>query len=198
MAEIEFTSLYGDQIQAHYQELAELRITVFREFPYLYDGSLKYEQEYLQVYANSPRSMIVLMRKGAHLIGATTCIPLSDESEEFQKPFMSAGIPLDQVFYFGESLILKEFRGGGTGKTFFERRERHAQKTIENLKYCAFCAVNRPIDHSHRPKNYRPLDEFWQRMGYQKREDMVVEFPWKDLDEVNESKKQLTFWLKSF
>jgi hypothetical protein len=36
------------------QDLAQLRITVFREFPYLYDGDLAYEQNYLRTYLDCP------------------------------------------------------------------------------------------------------------------------------------------------
>ncbi|MFN5804823.1 MAG: GNAT family N-acetyltransferase, partial [Opitutia bacterium] len=64
--------------------LGELRIRVFREFPYLYDGDAAYEREYLSVYLRSPRSLAVLALspEGAPL-GATTCLPLADEQEAF-------------------------------------------------------------------------------------------------------------------
>ena len=40
-------------------DLARLRITVFRDFPYLYEGSYEYEKEYLKVYTNSSASVLV-------------------------------------------------------------------------------------------------------------------------------------------
>src|SRR5690242_19351414 len=41
----------GAAIEGYLDVLAALRIRVFREYPYLYDGSLAYEQEYLASYA---------------------------------------------------------------------------------------------------------------------------------------------------
>ena len=38
--------------------LAALRIEVFRDFPYLYEGSTEYEKEYLKTYSLSTDSMI--------------------------------------------------------------------------------------------------------------------------------------------
>src|SRR5690606_23143734 len=66
-------------------EVARLRIEVFRDFPYLYDGDLGYEEEYLRTYVQSPRSVIVLARDGDRIVGASTAIPLADESEELQR-----------------------------------------------------------------------------------------------------------------
>ena len=42
--------LSGDKLNQYIPELAELRIRVFRDFPYLYDGDLTYEEKYLQTY----------------------------------------------------------------------------------------------------------------------------------------------------
>ena len=49
------------------EDVARLRITVFRDYPYLYDGNAKYEAEYLAVYAKSPRSIFVLALDGEEL-----------------------------------------------------------------------------------------------------------------------------------
>ena len=43
-------SLHGAEIARHVDALAALRITVFREWPYLYEGSPQYETRYLQTY----------------------------------------------------------------------------------------------------------------------------------------------------
>ena len=43
----------ADAILAAVPDLARLRIGVFREFPYLYDGSLDYERDYLADYAST-------------------------------------------------------------------------------------------------------------------------------------------------
>lgn len=72
-------------------ELAELRIAVFREYPYLYAGTLDYEARYLQTYADSPDSLCVLVRDAGRVVGAATALPLADETLEFQRPFLDSG-----------------------------------------------------------------------------------------------------------
>ena len=177
--------------------LGGLRITVFREFPYLYAGDLAYEREYLRAYLGCPRSLVVFARDEAgRTVGATTCLPLADETEDFRGPFMRAGVPTDDVLYLGESIVLPEFRGGGLGAEFFARREAHAHRL--GLRTTAFCAVDRPADHPARPAGYRSPDAFWTRQGYRRRPELQAVFPWKEVGKEQESPKTLTFWTKTW
>lgn len=186
----------GAELEPWLDSLGALRIRVFREYPYLYDGTLDYEREYLRVYQQCARSRIVLATAAdGNLIGATTCMPLVDESPEFQKPFLDAGRAVDDCLYFGESIVLPEWRGVGLGKEFFARREEHARRL--GLTNTAFCAVDRPENHPLRPPGYRPLDGFWTARGYTKQPSLQAVFPWKEIGEESESPKTLTFWTKS-
>ncbi|HZP92062.1 MAG TPA: hypothetical protein VFB20_04175, partial [Burkholderiales bacterium] len=54
----------GKGLERYVDDLARLRIEVFREFPYLYDGSLDYERKYLKTYIGVPDSVIVLAFDG--------------------------------------------------------------------------------------------------------------------------------------
>lgn len=192
-----YEELSGEAVRPYLRELGGLRIAVFREFPYLYDGDLDYEEQYLETYVNSPRSLVVLLRNGGRLVGATTCLPMADESPEFQAPFLAAAFDLNEVFYFGESIILPECRGQRAGHEFFRRREEHARR-VGPFRYTAFCAVDRPVDHPVRPEGYVPLDAFWTRMGYAKRPDLRCEFEWKEIGEAEPSFKGMTFWVKEW
>ena len=40
-------------------DVAALRIAVFRDWPYLYDGTVEYERSYLESYRNSPAAVLV-------------------------------------------------------------------------------------------------------------------------------------------
>lgn len=187
--------LHGKDVEPWLDELGKLRIAVFREFPYLYDGTLEYERDYLQTYVRSAGSLVVLVVDGQrNVVGATTCLPLRDEGPEFQQPFIQAGYDVEEVCYFGESILLPPLRGKGYGKAFFQRREAHVQRL--GLRYSAFCAVDRPQDHPLRPADYRPLDSFWISQGYTKHPDMKATFVWKEIGEETESPKALTFWMK--
>lgn len=192
-----YEALSGEALRPHLRDLGGLRIAVFREFPYLYDGDLAYEETYLETYLRSPRSLVVLMRCGDRIVGATTCLPMADESPEFQAPFLEAGHDLDEIFYLGESVILPQFRGRGAGHEFFRLREAHARE-VGRFRYTTFCAVDRPADHPLRPEGYAPLDGFWTRMGYTKRPELKCELEWKEIGEVNASVKRLSFWMKEW
>ena len=194
--ELRIERLYGAAIAQQLPGIAQLRIQVFREFPYLYEGSEDYERKYLQTYIDSPDSLFVLVFDGERLVGASSGLPLSDEVDDLRRPFEQQGEPVERIFYCGESVLLPEYRGRGIGVRFFEEREAPARRLGRFEKIC-FCAVERPADHPRRPADYLPLDGFWQRRGYQKRSDLRTTFVWQDLDETAESPKPMVFWMKS-
>jgi len=53
-------SFYQQDILPLIPKLAELRIKVFHDFPYLYEGSLDYEKNYLKIYTESSRSGVLV------------------------------------------------------------------------------------------------------------------------------------------
>jgi len=149
----------GLALEQFIPELARLRIEVFRDFPYLYDGDIDYEKKYLQTYIDCPESVIVIAFDGDRVIGASTAIPMKYETDELKKPFIEQGYNLDEVFYCSESVLDKNYRGLGIGVRFFEEREAHA-KDLGGFKHICFCCVERPVDHPRRPAGYVPLDQF--------------------------------------
>lgn len=188
--------LSGDPLLAYLPELARLRMTVFRAFPYLYDGDMAYEERYLQTYIKARDSVIVLAWDGDKIVGASTAIPLREETPEVQAPFLAASYPIDEIFYFGESVLLPEYRGQGAGVAFFEHREAHA-KDCGDYRYSCFCAVQRPPDHPARSADYVPLDRFWRNRGYTIQPQLQTRFTWKDVGEPGQSPKPMTFWMKA-
>lgn len=182
----EFTEALGD--------LARLRIIVFRDFPYLYDGSLDYEQGYLQAFAAGKDAIIVAARDGERIVGVATGSALATQQDALRQPFEQAGYNVDSVFYCGESVLLPEYRGQGIGHAFFDHRETHAK--ARGYKISAFCSVVRPPDHPMRPMNYQPLDAFWAKRGYRKAEGLLGSFNWKDVGQDEETDKPMQFWLK--
>jgi len=191
-----FSRLRGAELAAHIHEVARLRIAVFREFPYLYDGDLDYETNYLRPYLESSDSIVVLALAGARIVGASTALPMACETAEFRQPFVDAGLDPAEVFYCGESVLLPEYRGRGAGVAFFEHREAHA-RALGGFRYMCFCAVLRPDDHPRRPADYVPLDDFWQRRGYLRQPQLTTDYSWKDLDESESSPKPMMFWMKA-
>lgn len=191
---VELKPLVGREIDPWLGPVAALRIQVFRDYPYLYDGDAEYERDYLATYADSPNSLFVLALVDGQVVGAATGVPMVEADEAFQQPFLAGGIPLDSVFYFGESVLLPAWRGQGVGGRFFDQRERYARALGADLT--CFCAVDRPADDPRRPPAYRPLDAFWQRRGYQRRHDMRTDYEWLELGDASPSLHPMVFWLK--
>lgn len=189
-------TLCGAAIAPRLEEIARLRITVFREFPYLYDGDFDYEARYLQAYVDAPDSLCVLALDGDRVVGASTSLPLVDEDAAFQRPFADRGIPVGEVFYCAESVVLPEYRGRGLGGRFFDAREAHA-RALGRFRWIAFAAVDRANDDPRRPAGARGNEAFWTRRGYARQPGMTMHLAWKELGETHESDKPLTFWLRS-
>lgn len=196
MSKIRVFPVKGEQIQAYIPALAQLRINIFREYPYLYDGDLAYEEKYLQRYVDSARSVIIIASDANRIIGASTALPLADETDAFRQPFVQLHYDIDRLFYFGESILEKSFRGQGIGVDFFKQREAHAAQ-CGNFDYYCFCAVHRAPDHPARPADYGTLDEFWQHRGYKKHPELFTHFSWKEINHAAESNHKMEFWLKT-
>ena len=195
MQHLRYERYLGPGIRPIMEPLAHLRMSVFRDFPYLYEGSLDYERAYLDTYARSERALLLAVWDGERMVGATSCIPLLDETPEVQAPFRAAGLDLSEVFYFGESILLAEYRGLGLGHRFFDVRETHAA-SFGTYRLTCFCAVDRPADHPLRPADYRPLDGFWAKRGYQKEPNLRTEFSWPDLGEAASTPKTMIYWTR--
>lgn len=195
MAEISIKTVAGRDLEPFITDLAHLRIEVFREFPYLYDGSLEYELSYLNTYLQSSQSIAVLVYDDGRLVGASTGLPMNHEEEEFKRPILKGGYDPASVFYCGESILKKEYRGRGIYRKFFDERESHA-KQLGGFNTICFCAVQRPADHPLRPDDYRPLDPVWKKFGYKKHPEFTTTYRWKDIDEESESDKTMVFWMK--
>lgn len=196
MAKIDIKIVSGKEIEPWLGDLARLRIAVFREFPYLYDGSLAYEERYLRTYVETAQSIAVLALADGRVVGASTGLPMADETPEFKAPFAKLGFDPKRIFYCAESVLLADYRGLGVYKHFFAGREAHARK-LGGIDWCCFCGVERAADHPLRPKNYAPLDEIWRRFGYVKNPDIATSYRWKDIDQDRESDHAMTYWMKS-
>lgn len=174
--------------------LSTLRIAVFRSWPYLYDGTIEYEADYLAEFVRERGSVLVVARDADAIIGAATASPLTGQKPEIQDPFRSKEFDVAQIFYFGESVLLPQYQGQGIGHRFFDAREDAARAA--GASKAAFCAVVRSNDHPMRPEASRNLHPFWRARGYAPVDGLTGTLAWQDLGDDFESPHLMQFWMR--
>ena len=189
------TTASGEALRPCIPALARVRQVVFRDWPYLYDGTEAYEAGYLALYAQSTCAALVIAWDGEKPVGFATCLPLLDETPNVVAPFRAAGLDLAKWFYFGESVLLRPYRGQGVGVQFFEGREAQARSC--DALHAAFCAVQRPAGHPARPVDAATLDGFWRNRGYAPRPGLTCTMRWRDLGDEGDSDHLMQFWTKT-
>ncbi len=198
---IRIERLSGRQLASGLPDVARLRIAVFRAWPYLYDGDLAYEEDYLADFARAGGAIIVAAYDGDDIVGAATGAPLMEHTPGFAALFASHGLPPESIFYCGESVLLERYRGQGIGHAFFDHREAHARALRDAashpISHTAFCAVIRDADDPRCPPGYRPLDGFWQKRGYRRVDGMIGHYEWREIGETTETRKPMQFWARA-
>jgi GNAT superfamily N-acetyltransferase len=191
MEDVNIITCHGEEILPYLDAAARLRIEVFREYPYLYDGSEEYEREYLAHYLQSPGSVFVCALSNDKVIGISTALPLKDADESFQLPFLQHGKPITEIYYLGESVLQPAYRGRGIGHAFFDHRENRAREL--GYRSTTFCSVLRAPDHRLCPQGYRDHKNFWSHRHYRPN-GLYAELTWKQIDSIGEMTNRLEFW----
>ena len=193
---MEVHTYLGAEIGAFIEPLGRYRIEIFREFPYLYDGDMEYERNYLSRYLQSGESFLLLGQDALGIACACTGIPLEHEMDEFKAPFIQRGGSVTDKFYLGEIMIRKDLRGQGLGT----RVMKLALSTIARTgkyQHVVLCTVIRPPNHPLKPAGYQFNDHLWRKVGFSKLADDKVFFPWKDLGDAHETIKPMHYWIKT-
>lgn len=200
MTDVCVEPLTGPDLAAALPELARLRITVFREWPYLYDGNAAYEEEYLAGLSKAKDAVIVAARDGDAMVGMATASPLAAHTEAFVPLFRAHRFDPAAIFYCGESVLLPAYRGRGIGHLFFDLREAHANRLNTagaGFTHSAFCGVVRADDDPRRPARYVPLDGFWRKRDYAPVDGLVGSYDWREIGQADETRKLMQFWIKA-
>lgn len=194
MSNLRIESLKGERIKDYALNLAKLRIEVFKEYPYLYEGNLSYETDYIHTYVQCSEATFVLVFDGQNVVGVSTALPLEFETEQTKKPFIDNQMDVSNIFYFGESVLLPQYRKQGIYRQYFQERENAAKQY--GAQYATFCAVVRQDDDKRRPASYEPLDNVWQHFGYVRQNQLIAHFTWKEIGDDDKTTKEMVFWMK--
>lgn len=194
------TTLTGPSLTRYLTDVAKLRVEVFAEWPYLYKGQVETDLTYIEVLSQHPQACLVAVFDTDELIGAATASPLDAQDDWVKRPFQAAGRATNGIMYFGESVLKHNYRGQGFGHAFFDGREAHAR--AHHYTQASFCSVNRSADDPRRPQNYRALDPFWKKRGYEPWPSIVADLSWPEVGQREngqdrDAKHTLQFWGRS-
>lgn len=186
--------LSGERVLGYLDQLAGLRLSIFQEYPYLYDGRLEDERRYLGGYAD--HGQVLLAVDSGRVVGAITGMPLVEESELLVEPFRAAGLAPERGYYIGELLFLQRWRHRGWGSRLLARLE-ELIRLQGDYSYCCFVTVIRPPDHPLQPVGFVPIESFCQHQGYRRLNNTMAQLAWREVD-GQVSNKRLACWYKKF
>jgi hypothetical protein len=98
---VRIATLVGAAIHLALDALSALRLAVFRDWPYLYDGDAVYEADYLGTFTQSPDAIVVCAYDDDTMVGAATAAPLAGHTDEFVPSFEAHRCRPAEVFYCG-------------------------------------------------------------------------------------------------
>ncbi|MCH9625957.1 MAG: hypothetical protein S4CHLAM123_11430 [Chlamydiales bacterium] len=192
---IKVCTFSGKELNPYLEEIARLRMEVFKEWPYLYEGNFGYEKSYLKKFSHCEESVFVVAFDNGEVIGISSGLPLCFESEVIQKPFVDKQLPIDHYFYFSESVLKKAYRGQGLGHAFFDAREAFVKELGSYPRIC-FCSIIREPTDSRKPKEYWELGAFWRARGFAPLKGVICRFSWDEVGQKEKTEKELQFWAK--
>jgi hypothetical protein len=190
---ITLIALTGKEAKEYLPQIANIRINMFKEFPYLYKGSLEDEKIYLDTYFNSKDTIILLAFDKQRLIAFSNSIPLEQEMDEIKQPFIKNNIDIKKYLYIGEMMIYPEHRNKNLFNIMYKFHEDNAKSIYSNI---VFMSVTRSRNHPSKPRNYRPLDILWKHNGYQELNKIKINLSWKQIDTNKLEENKLSVWSK--
>lgn len=189
---ITFQLIKGKAITSFLDEIANLRISIFCEYPYLYDGNLQYEKEYLNKFTQIEEALVAIVRDDQQVIGIFTGLPMENEVDDLKQCIDSTHI--SKSFYLSEIILQSAYRGKGIGYKLFQTLETSIM-AARRYQYIYFASVIRPENHPSKPVDYKSLDGMWTRNGYVKTAKRCS-MNWKEICEPEETEKELALWVK--
>lgn len=189
----------GKSIEKFADDISRLRIEAFREYPYLYDGNLEYEQNYIKGYTQNPEASLVVANIEEKIVGFLTGIPLSSDFDLTRKCdglFLDKNINIKSYYYYGEIIILPQYRGLGLHNLLPTEMDKVAMSM--KFQNACFLSVVRPENHPLKPTKYRYPGILAERNGYKKM-NLCINYQWPTIlpdGQTKDAENILEFWSK--
>jgi GNAT superfamily N-acetyltransferase len=193
--EITVQLLTGTAIADLLDDLATLRLEIFREYPYLYRGRRDDELAYLKTYGEAPDACVIPAYHGGAVVGAATGMPLIHEDPQLPEAFSCSSFPLNRLYYVGELLFRPEYRNRGLGRRLLARLEDHVS-SLGSYRWLTCATVERPDGHPLCPPDHIPITRFLGRTGFVRLPGVTTNFVWRETDGVKRD-HPMQFWIKN-
>jgi GNAT superfamily N-acetyltransferase len=188
----------GQKLGKFARFIAEQRVTMFAEYPYLYQAAVEDDMPYTTWFSQLPKSAAVVAYYEDKPIGFIAGTSFKDFGEHFQGSvalFEDAQLNPESYFYISEVIIIPEHRGEGLSTQLFEVIENYAKQA----GYTKACFVTESHKkHPLKPANYRDLGVLWTKLGYSLM-NLFLQFSWPTLQTDGSSEMQehtLEYWQK--
>lgn len=188
--------LKGPEVIPYLQKLAELRIEFYRNYPYLYEGNITDEETYLNMYAKSKDSLLVIAKNGDDIVGAVTGIPMLESKEENKQLYAQKQIPAEHIFYLGELVLSQDYQKSDLLERLYLQLE-NAVKGLERYSLLAVCEIERSPEDTKKPVSALSSEVLWANRGFTKQPQLYTTDAWKDVGDLEKSDHHLFFWYKA-
>ena len=186
--------LVGSEIAPHIEAITNVCLAAYREYPYLYEGSLEEYGPIIARYAESQHGVVCAVFDGNTLVGAATGMPLNEMAEKYQQPLLDHNHDTSKIFYLGELVLFAKYRNQGYGKKMYQAVEEWAQKNTRCSTLALCAAIEDP--HPLKPDNYHSSESFWIKNGLEKHPEMILVGCWRCIGEEDNSYHPMIFWTK--
>ena len=172
--------LHGKEILPYIDRIIQLRIQLFKGWPYLYEGSLEYEESYFEGYVSSDLSTAVLVLDHDQVVGCAIGLPVAESLKEIGQIFKDQGQPSGKSYYLSDLLLQEEYRGKKIGQNMVQTLEK-AVMGLQDFSAIYLCEIVRDPKDSRKPPHLHSLDKFWDKQGYEIVPDWLIQLKWLEV-----------------
>jgi GNAT superfamily N-acetyltransferase len=196
-----YTVLIGMQILGISDDLPLAWINAFKEYPYLYKGSLEEGRHYFEHFAAHGQGSVVIATVDGKFAGFLTGAPLIAVNDHFKgitDVFRNSNLDPNNFYYFSDVVVLPEFQNKGVAKKFFQILEEKAKKSWGYKNIC-LVTIEHDAKHPLRPSDYEEADARWEHLGFTKT-PMKIKHIWSTIIDENgnaeDQENVLVLWTK--
>jgi hypothetical protein len=183
----------GADMQPYLERIVEYRLKYFKEFPYLYQGNVEEEVEFVEQYIKSSTARVLVLKDQCGNFGGFATGISVMESSHADKLGVIINQP-ENVYYIGEMIFDELFRG----KDGFRQCLSYFQN-IKEMGYKKVCFITVQRDGKYpRPINYHDHEGAWGVTGFEKYEQTIT-ISWPVIQVGGDSVAQeniLNIWIK--